>query len=102
MRKTNLILLIIIIAIATSIISYILYESNRIVQIDKFPMHVNVIPNDDTIGINVDPGFYFGSLKRGGGGRRELIINNVEEDVTKTEDELSRSVREAKKLLRKK
>ena len=81
MKKVNLFLLIIIVALISSFIAFFFIEKNRIVQVDRFVMDVNVT-DSNVIGMNVDKdGFHFGSLGRGQGSIREMTIKDTERDV---------------------
>ena len=53
MKKVNLFLLIIIVALISSFIAFFFIEKNRIVQVDRFVMDVNVT-DSNVIGMNVD------------------------------------------------
>ena len=76
MKRLNLFLLILFVVIFTTFATVFVIERNRIVQINNYPMDVNVI-EEKIIGINVDPdGFHFGSLNRGVSARRELYIQS--------------------------
>jgi hypothetical protein len=80
MKRISLIFLVIFAALITSIITFIVIEKSKILQVNKYSMDVKVT-NDSIIGINADPGFHFGSLRRGEGSAKKIIITGVEEDM---------------------
>jgi hypothetical protein len=80
MKKINVFLLVIIIALLVSLVTVYLIEANRIIKVQRIPMDVRV-KAEGGYGVNIDPGeFHFGGLPRGAGGRRELWIHQVEQD----------------------
>jgi len=77
-------ILVILAVILTSTATSFLMDRSRIIQADEYPMDVKVTDNG-IIGINVDSdGLHFGSPGRGGSSEREIIVNNVQEDVLAT------------------
>jgi hypothetical protein len=83
MKRINLFLLIVIVAIIVSLITFLIIDRATTARM-KYVMDVEVI-EEDLIGINVDPdGLHFGRMKAGDGAGRSIIINNVEDDVLVT------------------
>jgi hypothetical protein len=81
MKLRNVVILIVLLVVLSSVITAIVIDMNNIIQAQRYPMDVEV-KNDKIIGINVDPdGFHFGSLYPGGGASRILKIHQIEEDA---------------------
>jgi hypothetical protein len=81
MKKNILFLLITLISLFVSFVAFIIIDTGRVIQVNKFSMDIRVI-NSSVMGMNVDPGaFHFGALSAGRSARRELWIRNVEEDA---------------------
>jgi hypothetical protein len=81
MKKINLVLLIIIISIVISLVTFIALEQSKIVQVDRYVADVQVTQTG-TIGLNADPdGFHFGRVAKGGAASRTLMITDIKEDT---------------------
>ena len=81
MKRLNFFLLIIGVVLISSLITFVLIDRSRIIQVNSLPMDVNVT-EEDIIGINVDPdGVHFGSLGRGQGAMKLILINDVKQDA---------------------
>ena len=82
MKKLNFFLLIVMVVLISSFLTFLAIDRSKIVQVNSFVMDVNV-SDDGVFGINIDPdGFHFGSIGRGQGATKVLMIKNVKEDVS--------------------
>ena len=92
MKKMVVILIIMFIAVISSLITAFIIEKSRVLQVEKFPMEVTVTDNPRTIGINADPDqFNFGIIPQGNNGKRSLSISTDKEVYVtiKTEGNIS-------------
>ena len=80
MKKINLILLILISTLVVSLITILVFDYSKIKQVQKYGVTVTVT-DENIVGMNADPGFYYGRLQRGMGGTKYLTINNGDEAV---------------------
>ncbi|MBR9699939.1 hypothetical protein GOV09_05770 [Candidatus Woesearchaeota archaeon] len=82
MKKRNFYVFIVVIIVLVTLTTLFFMESNRIIQVTRFPMDVTLTHND-IMGINADPGaFHFGSFKPGQHAGRKLEIKDIHEEVT--------------------
>ena len=92
MKKIEVILIVMFIAVIASLITAFIIEKSRVLQVEKFPMEVTVTDDPRTIGINVDPDqFNFGIIPQGNTGKRSLSISTDQEVYVtiKTEGNIS-------------
>jgi len=81
MKKLTLILLIIVASLIASIGTFFYFEYTDILQVNSYGMDVRVT-DDGITGFNIDTdALHFGSMSAGSGSQRELVINNVEEEI---------------------